>query len=521
MTESLEVRISDHYQPQPKQLQYHRSPAPYRLQVGGSGSGKSIAMLWDTVNGYALRYPGSQSLLLRKDFPELEKGLISDLKSQVPPSIYKWNDQKKTATFGNGSTVFFGHCASGKEKDLAQYLSSAFVAIGIDEMGQFSFEAWDFLKSRNRVNAGCQPDYLGKMPIPRMSGATNPTGPGWGWIRSIWADRRVPAQAHGADINFDDYWFIHSTIYDNQAQMRKDPSYVRKLEGLAPGLRKKFLDGDMNSIAGQYYSNFDPGRHIISLADDPGRLLFQPWQPAWIGLDWGLAHHTAVFWFTKALLRQLDGTRVPVTVVYRELAIRETSIQEVGQIIAEMSIGAPAYPGPAEERKQIKRIFGSHELFARRSDPNPDKTVASELSRAFRKQGLPSLERASGSSSHAERISGAVIVYEHFESGDLVMLDLCPLLARAIPTLVRDGKYPEDVEKSATMEDDLFDGFKHGVLPMLGMKKPPPEIAIRAEADKIQDPVARWNFLRKRLPVEKQTVVKPNVIMQWERMARR
>jgi phage terminase large subunit len=83
------------------------SHAPRKLAVGGTGSGKSAGILWHIVTDYCLRWNKCDALCLRKTFPDLERGLISDFKQYVPEDIYKFNESKKVATLANGSRVIF------------------------------------------------------------------------------------------------------------------------------------------------------------------------------------------------------------------------------------------------------------------------------------------------------------------------------------------------------------------------------------------------------------------------------
>ncbi len=494
------VDLSALYQPQPKQVAFHSSRAPYRLMVGGAGSGKSLALLWEALD-FVYSFPGFQALLLRRNYPELEKGLIADLRSTLPPHTYHWDDSDHIATFPMAagrapSKIFFGYCKDGKERSLSQYLSSAFPFIGIDEMGQFSFWAWQFLSSRNRINVGCEPNAQGRMPAPCMAGATNPMGPGWPWIKRMWLDLSAPPEAGDSFlINPDEYFHVHSTILDNQRLLDRDPGYLDKLKKLPEDLRKKLLDGDVNLVSGQYYSNFTRERHVVDLDADPGRVEWQPWQPVWISLDWGLAHFACAHWFTRALVRRPDGTRSETVVCYRELIVRETGIKDFARLMAEMCDGR-FHGSPAQEKEAVTAVFVSHELFARRSDPSPDQTVAFELGRALKRRHLPFPQRAAGSASTQERRTGAAMIYEDLEAGELVFLASCHRTVSALPMLARSETDIEDVQKTETMEDDIFDSLKHGVLSIRRGRAKPLADEIRSRAEAIEDPVKKWFFLR-------------------------
>lgn len=506
------VRLNDRpvYRVSDWQDSLHQDAARFRAAIGGRGSGKSIWLLGEAVWNYAVKFPGCHVLLLRKDFRELAKGLIQDLRLEIPGELYSYNASDHIATFRNGSLLFFGHCENLQTQDLNQYLSSSFSFIGFDEGGEFPFKVWDFLQGSNRNRV--------KGPPPTMALATNPYGVGYGWIKSLFVDKK-PIVEMGPNPNYNpsDYSFRHSTADDNPFIKEKDPEYFNRLNSLTPGLRQRMLHGDLNSLSGAYYSTFTRERQVIDLATDPMRVIWQPWQPCWIGLDWGIAHFCAVLWFTRALVRQADGTRKLAMVCYRELAFNETDIEPAAKIIKECFNGYPAYPKGDTELKKMQHAFVSHELFARRSSPRPDQTVSAEMSRAFKALGLPECTRAAGSASHQERIDGATLIRNSFGTGDLFITSNCEQLIRAIPLLARDEDDEEGVAKTSGIEDDLFDALKHGTLSVLGPHTRPKEDIVREIGETIPDPLLRWQYLTKNLPSAKPAVrLHREVRMPWE-----
>lgn len=243
----------------PKQRELFLSKARFRMAVGGRGSGKSQFLLWEAVR-VMTRWAGSHVLLLRKDFKELSKGLIQDLQTDVPKELYKYNGQDHIAHWFNGSKLYFGHAENCSVKDLNQYLSASFSFIGVEETGEFPFDVWDFLlgSNRNKVEG----------PTPTMAGATNPYGIGYGWIKTLFIEKRPVAQLEGGSAyDPENYFYNHSTLMDNPHLMRKDPDYINRLNLLSPELRKKMLYGDLDSISGQYFTNFSPARHVIELRE--------------------------------------------------------------------------------------------------------------------------------------------------------------------------------------------------------------------------------------------------------------
>ena len=114
-----DLLFSDSYVAFPRQKQFHRSRAKYRLFGGAAGPGKTKALLWEAI-GQANEVAGCDTLLLRRPVPELESSLLSYFRRDVPRSMYKsYNASKHVVTSKNGSTTRFGYCR--KENDVYQY----------------------------------------------------------------------------------------------------------------------------------------------------------------------------------------------------------------------------------------------------------------------------------------------------------------------------------------------------------------------------------------------------------------
>src|SRR6202022_5130368 len=127
-TRKRAYKIEDFYQPFPRQKEFHESGAKYRLFGGAAGPGKTKALLYEAIR-QAHNVPGSDSLLLRRTYPELESSLLAYFRRDVPRSLYKrYNESKPVATWNNGSTTRFGYCRS--ESDVYRYQGAEFLCIG-------------------------------------------------------------------------------------------------------------------------------------------------------------------------------------------------------------------------------------------------------------------------------------------------------------------------------------------------------------------------------------------------------
>ena len=178
---SGQFRISDYYKPFEKQRIFHQCGARFRLEIGGYGSGKSLAMLWEAFI-HGLEYPGSNSLILRKTIPDLKRTVVDKFLSVIPREAYQtYNHTDHIVYFhpdpktGQQSKLYLSACE--RDADVGKFLSTEYVFIGFEELGEFSFAVWDALAGRNRC------------PIPGsracMVGVTNPMGIGWSWIKKL------------------------------------------------------------------------------------------------------------------------------------------------------------------------------------------------------------------------------------------------------------------------------------------------------------------------------------------------
>ena len=519
------------YHPNEKQVDFHASTAIFKLAWGGNGGGKSAALLHEAIHEYCLVFPGAACLLIRRNYPELKDGLIKDLLDTIPErtrmnpnGLYTYNRVEHIATFTNGSTIRFGSCQNNSEKDLAHYLSQAYVFIGFDELGQFSYEAWAFAGTRNRINPGCKADQNGKMPVPRMAGATNPTGIGWTWIRDLWGcqipgrtayGKRPPPQLkfkepfdpdnpqHVERYNPDDYYAVYSNLFDNIAFQKRDPGYYKRLLAQPEALRQKHLYGDPDSKVGSYFQCFSYDRHVKTREE----IKWETWQLSWMGSDWGHSHAWATVWFTHGKIRGIDGNWKDVVVCYRERVETETSYRDMAKLVSDDT----KLKG---EKDSLKFLFFSPERFSR-DGIDAQHTPSVEWGDHLIQYNMPRPSRASN-----ERAAGAMFIYAELEAGNVVVLDSCPKVINALQNVQRDDKDLEDVAPMQGPEEyDVYDAFRYGFVSMLMETGKPSEIKLQERLAQIPDPVARFFYeFRQRKLLEKEGLpIKRTVVDSWRR----
>lgn len=551
--------ISRHYGPWPKQIAFHASPAKYRLQVGSYGSGKSRPLLWEGVC-HALEYPGTDSIILRTKFVDLELSVIGKFKADIPKEVYDHYDEGERTvyfhprrrrrfnengwihiskaksclktlkgvdcfdqrlTFTNQcefcqefeivqSKLHFGAC--NLDKDVKKYLSTEFVYIGFEELGEFSFTVFDGICDRNRCT------YPGSRPC--VGAATNPMGVGWPFIKRLWIDKKAMREMDAEKYDKNDYEYFHSTIEDNPI-MFKDKEYVRKLE--ASPMRAKIRYGDIKSISGNYFKEvFDPDRHV----QPRSAFKFLNYQSFTIGWDYGFGHYAVMYWLTKAFLHPQEkwGWIKPrlVNVFTRELVLREkTPAQQTEALLTMIPRQKDEHGNDAGFLENVDSVHFSWERFNRTTS---DYTVAMEVGDLLASAGLP----RPLSSNRVERIAGWTKMYSLFQTDDLFLLGVeqgtnsgCPCLQEALPELIRgDGSTVsmEDVvkPKGLSLNDDCGDGARYTIAgALLDPDEKSEEEKKQDRIQAIQDPMARsvaaytqWNKDRaaERRPAKQQIV---------------
>ena len=223
---------------------------------GAAGGGKSYGQMVDSML-FALRYPGSRQLVLRRTFPELEKSLIRTSLALFPREIYSFNSSSHVGKFKNGSIIDFGYCAT--ENDVYQYQSAEYDVIRFDELTHFTEAQYVYLISRVR----------GANSYPKqIKSSTNPGGVGHGWVK----ERFVNAGKRGVAFTGEDGMsriFIPALLDDNRFLCHGDPNYKKRLLALPERERKALLFGDWDIFEGQYFTEFSYDRHVIEPFEIP------------------------------------------------------------------------------------------------------------------------------------------------------------------------------------------------------------------------------------------------------------
>ena len=283
---------------------------------GAAGGGKSYGQMVDALL-FALKYPGSKQLVLRRTFAELDKSLIRTSLSIFPREIYSFNSSSHTGRFKNGSVIDFGYCAA--EIDVYQYQSAEYDVIRFDELTHFTESQYIYLISRVR----------GANSYPKqIKSSTNPGGIGHSWVKARFVDPSPAGESFKGEDGMERI-FIPSLLDDNSFLAKGDPGYRLRLLALPDREKKALLYGDWNIFEGQYFTEFDPREHIVSPFEIPAS-----WRK-YRTIDYGL-DRLACLWIATSP----EG----ICYVYREFCKSNLTISQAAREICDRTpIGEEIY----------------------------------------------------------------------------------------------------------------------------------------------------------------------------------
>lgn len=439
----IDVKISL----QPKQKLFLKSieTTPVTFYGGAKGGGKSKG-LRDIMLLRRFVYPGSQGVIFRRTYPELEGNHIRPLLEERPFLRKFWNKTQKIITLPNGSTLQFCHC--NNEDDIALYQGREFHDLAIDEAGQWTEPMFRTLLGSNRSS---------KEGIKARAILTgNPGGIGHKWLKRLFIERNYTERERA-----EDYAFIQAKVGDNKALLENDPDYVHRLESEPnEALRRAYLHGDWDIFAGQFFSEIRREVHFIKPFPIP---------PHWTrfgAYDFGFNHPAAFGWFAC----DEDGN----VYLYRELVKAQLRIDQFAKELKQYA-----------DTEDLAYIRAGHDCWVKKNvmTESSPPTIAEEFSR----HGLI-LSRA-----QIDRIQGAAhmrkyLAWQNLASGRLkprfFIMQTCPVSYDCLTRMLHDPDHIEDVLKQDAVEgdamsgDDAYDMIRYGLMSRPAPAEPLPKALV-------------------------------------------
>ena len=421
-----------------KQNAFINAVADEVLFGGAAGGGKSYGQLIDALL-YALKYPKSKQLILRRTFPELEKSLIRTHLEFYPREFYSYNSSNHSGRLKNGSIIDFSYCDN--ENDVYKYQSAEYDVIRFDELTHFTETMYIYLLSRIR----------GANSYPKMAkSSTNPGGVGHSWVKERFIDIGEPNVAH--KVTNGTRIFIPSKVQDNQFLLKYDPEYINRLMNLSEKDRKALLYGDWDVFEGQYFTEFNRSIHVIDPFD-----ITDHWK-RYIAMDYGL-DMLAVLW----IARDTEGNAY----VYKEVHKPNLIISEAAEEIKRINNG-----------EHYECIYAPRDLWNRRQETG--KSVAD----IFAINGMPlvqtSVDRVGGWMATKEWIkpidSKDIETGKQIKTSKLKIFSNCLNLIKNLPQVLVDEKNPSDVATEPHELTHICDALRYFCVNFTNSAKEPKQV---------------------------------------------
>lgn len=451
--------------PTPLQEAFINSPAEETLYGGARGGGKTFAVILDWLIHSEAFGKYARGIVFRRSLTELDD-FIEAAKDVLESSGHRWLESKKTFISPRGAKLRCRYLDNDTDANL--YQGHAYSRIYIEEIGNFPAEG-----PIKKLLACLRPPIAKGPPIRcQLKATANPGGPGQTWVKARYIDPAPPLTPFSSDHGKRFRVFIPAKLKDNPHLLENDPTYIDRLGDVgSPELVRAWLEGDWDSIVGQYFPEFSREKHVIPTVPVPPH-----WKVRYRACDWGSAKPYAVLWFVVA-----DGSKIPGVghtiprgslVVYRELY--GCARDKYGAFVP--NTGLRQHSG--EVAAEIKRVETDAKIIAETYlsviDPstfnmNGGPSIAEDMARAgvrFKRAD----NRRTGTSGATggwnqvrKRLKGEEGIPRIF------VMDCCIHLIRTLPMLPTDPQNPDDLDSEA--EDHAADALRYGC--MVRMYEPP------------------------------------------------
>jgi len=266
------------------------TPADIAIGGGAAGSGKTYALLLETIRNYQVKNFGS--VIFRRTYPQIKAqgGMWDTSETLLPYTGAKASESTHSWKWKSGSRLKFSHLEY--EKNVLDWQGSQIPLIGFDELTHFSDSMFFYLLSRNRsttgikpyVRATCNPDpesWVAEFiawwidqdtgfPIPERAGKLRyfmkeSDNYIWGGSKDEIIEKAEhlikPIKEAAPETNPYDLvksvTFIPGSIYDNRELLLKDPGYLANLMAQDENTKARLLEGNWKiKIGGDELINF-------------------------------------------------------------------------------------------------------------------------------------------------------------------------------------------------------------------------------------------------------------------------
>lgn len=466
-----DARTGHPTEPNPKQALAHASLADELLYGGAAFGGKSEFAIWEAI-AICLQHPRSDVAVFRRTHTELDHDLINRFLRYVPRHIARYNDQKKIATFRNGSRLLFCYCHTEKHK--YRYQSDQWTALIIDQAEHFPESIALYLFGRVRTSiAGIH---------PKIRLTANPGGVGHSWLKAryiapppeVLGDRPLPdlngevwTPQPNPDLEDDvplSRAFIQAKMTDNVPGMLADPRYVARIRANPNETMRRMLEeGDWDAFEGQMFNLWRPTK-LVTTADaqllDAGLPLGQtiPWHVV-PDVHWRPPANVLVFgsvdygygnpWSCKFRAVMPDGHMVAFKEFY-QVGVRD--VEQAEKIASWIKAEWAQCDELGKPRWKVPYIVMDASMWGNRLEHGLAKSRAEVYTDIIAPLGINCIPSPVGPNSRKARLQRMLEALSPSPDGFpwAQYTRACPNFIRTLPLLVTDPEDPDDILHGST-----------------------------------------------------------------------
>ena len=449
------------YTPSEVQLRAHALQVDELLAGGAAGGGKSALLLGYGIT-HCLAIPGAKAILFRRSFPELEAEIEPRLLEWVPEEVGRYNSSKHVMTFTNGSQLRLGYLE--KAKDIYRYQGVQATCLLFDELTQFEWEHYTYLKSRLRAS-GRALETMTRLGIkPRVIATTNPGGNSHHEVKSYFVDVAPPNTVYtdpetGLTRAYVPFKFTDNAYIDTE-------EYGRQLAGLPEHMRRALMDGDWEVLEGVRFPQFRERIHVIKPEDFP---IPPVGVVRVVGVDYGVNDPFAAVWVAKV------GDQL---IVYRDHVESDLAASQQAAKVLELESEEERLHSEVTVALDPNGWARNPHFAGKKLSPGADEAPLGSIAYSFREalgdrvvkgwnpriQGWAILDELM-----IEQDTG--ITDEHGEPVQLpriLIYDTCRDLIKALQAAPRSKRDPQDVDTNFKWDHPL-DSLRYACAEILGL----------------------------------------------------
>jgi hypothetical protein len=254
-------------------------------------------------------------------------------------------------------------------------------------------------------------------------------------------------------------------VYDNQALMQNDPNYLMRLMALPDNERKQLLEGDWDTFAGQYFSEFSRAVHVVDPFPIP-----HDWK-RYRAMDEGYNDPFVCLWF--AIDRDNN------CYLYREFVKNKLLSHEQAEEVMKRT----------PDGEKIDYTVGDTSFW------NVGKQSGEAPFEIFAKKGVPMIQATKERINGWKRMREWLHVFddtdpvsgERFKNSKLKIFSNCLNAIESIPSMIVDEIHPEDIEDHAL--DHVPDAMRY-----FFMSRPSPTEQKKVHPDNSMEALVRKNI---------------------------